>query len=130
MALLAGCTDTLTVEAPYAATWSRSLEVLQANGYQLVSVPDPRLLVPASDEKSGRAWFLTGAEHSHGTRVVALVISPVEPAGPAKRTIKVTASGDDWVAMSRVDAPKLRNRTTFLLKQAFANPDAPVIPGT
>ncbi len=125
---LAGCTDSFTVTAPYQEAWQRATETMVANGFQMVTVSDERRLVPASNERTGRAWFLAKALPDpagwEAPRVVQVSIEPVDPPGAAQRRITVEAEQRDWVVQGNVPDPELRSRVVWMLKQAFSVPGA------
>lgn len=128
-ASLAGCTETISVDAPYAFVWERSTQALKDAGYEMVTTPDETHLVPPSSERTGRAWFLGGARPDaagwEAPRVIKLVIDPVEPRITSPRRVTVDVEKRDWVVHARVPDPEMRERIVWILRRALEAPDEP-----
>lgn len=104
------------------------MQALTAEGFEMVVEADARRLVPASNAASGRAWFLGPPPRSSGLReprIVEITIEPVQPPETAWRTITVKAEDRSWVARGNVPDPDMRNRVTWILRQALQAPGDP-----
>lgn len=101
------------------------MEALTAQGFEMVVVQDDARLIPASSAATGRAWFLGVPTDSAGVaapRIVSITIEPVQPPESAWRTITVNAEDRSWVARGNLPDPDMRNRVTWILRQALEAP--------
>ena len=125
---LGGCTDSFRVEAPYDWVWERSMRALGAEGFEMVVEPDSQRMIPASNAATGRAWFLGAPPQTSGLRaprIIEITIEPVSPPETAWRTITVKAEDRSWVAKGNIPDPDMRNRVTWILRQALQAPGNP-----
>jgi len=123
--LLAGCSDSFKVDAPYQWVWDRATGALVAEGFEMVTSPDAHRMIPASSPTTGRAWFTGRAPNGAGwsaPRIIEVTIEPVEPPETAPRTVTVKVEDRSWVAKGNVPDPEMRTRVTWILRQAL---DAP-----
>lgn len=126
-----GCAGSITVEAPYAVVWERTTQALMDAGYEMVTVPDDKRMIPASSQRTGRAWFLGSAKPDaagwEAPRVIKIVIAPIDPQITATRTVTVNVEERDWVVKAGVPDPEMQERIVWILRQALDAPDAPLV---